>query len=124
MRSNYISRNLLQFTLDLIFLPIPALIPRLEKELDIFGFSDVQLKQATLSWQLVKPSDYRYVLEMKPPDRDWETIVENIEAQTYNVQNLIPEEQYEFRLTALTKQGLVSEPTQPLVLEPRKGLNE
>ena len=90
-------------------------------DLSIFGFTDVQMKKATLSWQLTKPADYIYTLEIKAPDQDWELLAANITATNFTVTNLIAEDQYEFRLSAVTREGDKMPPTAPLILEPRKG---
>ena len=90
-------------------------------ELSIFGFSVVNMKDATLSWQLAKPMDCKYTVEMKAPGEDWVVVAKNIKTTTYKVVNLVPEDQYEFRLSAITTGGVVTERTRPLILEPRKG---
>lgn len=69
----------------------------------------------------VKDYKMKYVLEVRePPSEKWRTLADNLMDNTYDVKNLLPDQDYMFRVRAKNEYG-ASEPTLPVAVIRQRG---
>lgn len=101
---------------DLTVIPSPVSRPEIVVK--------TKLNAVKLRWTLIDTPKFsssdinlRYIIEIQaPPCEDWNTLARNVAGNVYEVSNLKPKQDYQFRVRASTKFGEISGPSPVVAL--------